>query len=244
MAVTRATRGSSTSAFADGAVAQHQPVHVVGRADVRERPRPAARRQASAVSGVISDGFQTTVSPHTRASAVFHDQTATGKLKAEMTPTTPSGCQVSISRWPGRSEAMVRAVELAGQADREVADVDHLLDLAERLGVDLAGLDGDEVGQVVLVLASAARPALDQLAADAARAPSRHVERLVGAADRPRRCRPACRAGRPKTLAGDRRAGLEVAARGRRVDAAGLQGVAGVAAGLGVWAGWSVIMVS
>ncbi len=28
--------------------------------------------------------------------------------KAEITPTTPSGCQVSIIRWPGRSVAMVR----------------------------------------------------------------------------------------------------------------------------------------
>ena len=48
-----------------------------------------------------------TLSPHTSASAVFHDQTATGKLKAEITPTTPAGCQVSIIRWPGRSDAMV-----------------------------------------------------------------------------------------------------------------------------------------
>ena len=62
---------------------------------------------ASAVSGVSSDGFHTTVSPHTNAIAVFHAQTATGKLNAVITPTTPSGCQVSISRCPGRSEAMV-----------------------------------------------------------------------------------------------------------------------------------------
>ena len=47
------------------------------------------------------------MSPHTNAIAVFHAQTATGKLNAVMTPTTPSGCQVSINRWPGRSEAMV-----------------------------------------------------------------------------------------------------------------------------------------
>ena len=39
------------------------------------------------------------------ATAVFHAQTATGKLNALMTPTTPSGCHVSISRWPGRSTA-------------------------------------------------------------------------------------------------------------------------------------------
>ena len=63
--------------------------------------------QASAVSGVSSDGFHTTVSPQTSATAVFHDHTATGKLNALMTPTTPSGCQVSISRWPGRSEGIV-----------------------------------------------------------------------------------------------------------------------------------------
>ena len=43
-------------------------------------------------------------------------------------------------------------VELTRQADGEVADVDHLLDLAEGLGADLAHLDGDEVGEILLVL--------------------------------------------------------------------------------------------
>ena len=64
--------------------------------------------QASAASGAFSEGFQTTLSPQTKARALFQDQTATGKLNAEITPTTPAGCQVSIIRWPGRSEAMVR----------------------------------------------------------------------------------------------------------------------------------------
>ncbi len=76
-------------------------------------PTSAAARirrpwQPSAVSEVVSEGFHTTVSPHTSATQVFHDHTATGKLKAVMTPTTPSGCQVSIRRCPGRSEGMVR----------------------------------------------------------------------------------------------------------------------------------------
>src|SRR3546814_4610923 len=44
---------------------------------------------ANAVSGAFSDGFQTTESPQTNASAEFQHQTATGKLKAEMTPTGP-----------------------------------------------------------------------------------------------------------------------------------------------------------
>ena len=64
--------------------------------------------QASAVSGVRSDGFQITGSPQTSASAAFQLHTATGKLKALMTATGPSGCHVSVSRWPGRSEAIER----------------------------------------------------------------------------------------------------------------------------------------
>ena len=63
---------------------------------------------ARAVSGVFSDGFHTTGLPQTSASALFHDHTATGKLKAEITPQGPIGCQVSIMRCEGRSEAMVR----------------------------------------------------------------------------------------------------------------------------------------
>ena len=64
--------------------------------------------QASAVSGVRSDGFQITGSPQTRASAAFQLQTATGKLNALITATGPSGCHVSVRRWPGRSEAIER----------------------------------------------------------------------------------------------------------------------------------------
>ena len=66
------------------------------------------RVTAMAQSGDLLDGFQTLASPHTAASALFHAQTATGKLKAVMTPMTPSGCHCSIKRCFGRSEAMVR----------------------------------------------------------------------------------------------------------------------------------------
>jgi hypothetical protein len=74
------------------------------RCDVRRR----RAWQASAESGVFSDGFQITGSPQTMAMAKFQDHTATGKLNAVITPTTPRGCHVSIMRWPGRSEAIVR----------------------------------------------------------------------------------------------------------------------------------------
>jgi hypothetical protein len=63
---------------------------------------------ATAHSGVSDEGFHTTVSPHTAAMVEFHDHTATGKLKAEITPTTPRGCHCSYMRWRGRSECMVR----------------------------------------------------------------------------------------------------------------------------------------
>ena len=42
-------------------------------------------------SGVFSLGFQTHTSPQIQAREVFHAQTATGKLKAEIIPTIPKG---------------------------------------------------------------------------------------------------------------------------------------------------------
>ena len=69
--------------------------------------RSSSAAAARADKGACSDGFHTTGSPQTSARAVFHDQTATGKLKALITPTTPRGCQVSMSRCPGRSELIV-----------------------------------------------------------------------------------------------------------------------------------------
>ena len=53
---------------------------------------------AIAVRGVFSDGFHTIAFPHTRARAEFQLHTATGKLKALITPTTPNGCHCSCRR--------------------------------------------------------------------------------------------------------------------------------------------------
>ena len=108
--------------------------------------RAAARSKifcvASAVSGVFSDGFQITGSPHTSASAAFQHHTATGKLKAVMTPTDTERDATSrimrVARPLGRDR---QTVELSRQTDREVADVDHLLHFAETFLQDLAGLE-------------------------------------------------------------------------------------------------------
>ena len=67
----------------------------------------AMRVQAMAVRGTLDEGFQRVESPHTAAMAAFQDHTATGKLKAEITPTTPRGCHCSYIRCPGRSECIV-----------------------------------------------------------------------------------------------------------------------------------------
>jgi hypothetical protein len=58
---------------------------------------------AIAVRGTLCDGFQTMVSPQTAAIIAFQAQTAPGKLKAVMMPTTPSGCHCSYMRCSGRS---------------------------------------------------------------------------------------------------------------------------------------------
>jgi hypothetical protein len=53
-------------------------------------------------------------------------------------------------------------VELARKADGEVADVDHLLHLTARFGGDLADLEADQGGEVVLVHGQELAEPLDQ----------------------------------------------------------------------------------
>ena len=58
-----------------------------------------------------------------------------------------------------------QAVELARQAHREVADVDHLLDFAQPFGQDLPGLDRHEPAERVLVQAKLLAQPAHELAA-------------------------------------------------------------------------------
>ncbi|MCY1543750.1 hypothetical protein D9M68_795800 [compost metagenome] len=108
VALTSGTRGSSTSTAPAWRSPMTNWLRPDGAAPNAFMATSSRAWQASAVSGVFSDGFQITALPQTSARAVFQAQTAVGKLKALITPTTPSGCQVSRIWWPGRSEAMVR----------------------------------------------------------------------------------------------------------------------------------------
>ena len=71
---------------------------IAGSTSLSSHTRWAILVTAMAVSGVPLAGFHTVASPHTAASAAFQLQTATGKLKALITPTTPSGCHCSNIR--------------------------------------------------------------------------------------------------------------------------------------------------
>src|SRR5262245_66104777 len=56
-------------------------------------------------------------------------------------------------------------MQLARQADREVADVDHLLNFADTFGEDFADLDGDEATERLLVGAQLLAEEVDKLPA-------------------------------------------------------------------------------
>ena len=93
-------------------------------------------------------------------------------------------------RMPGLHHAVRRplggdgqAVDLARQADREIADVDHLLDFAEPFGRDLAGLDRDQPAELGLGLAQLFAEQPDQLAALRRRHMAPFEEGVMGAAD-------------------------------------------------------------
>ena len=58
-----------------------------------------------------------------------------------------------------------QAVELARQADGEVADVDHFLNFAEALGHDLADLDRHQAAKLRLVCAKLLAEKSDEFAA-------------------------------------------------------------------------------
>src|SRR5690625_442768 len=53
---------------------------------------------ASAVKGVSSDGFSTTVQPAAKAGAIFLVTKAEGKFQAIMAPQTPIGCFIANNR--------------------------------------------------------------------------------------------------------------------------------------------------
>ena len=67
------------------------------------------RSSSTAVSGVSSAGFSTTVLPAASAGATFHDAIVSGKFQGVISATTPSGSRKVMSTppstgivWPSR----------------------------------------------------------------------------------------------------------------------------------------------
>ncbi len=60
----------------------------------------AIRSSSSAVSGVSSAGFSTTVLPAASAGATFHEAITSGKFHGTIIPTTPSGSRKVMSTPP------------------------------------------------------------------------------------------------------------------------------------------------
>ena len=79
--------------------------------------RPASTAifsSSSAVSGVSSAGFSTTVLPAARAGATFQDAITSGKFQGTIIPTTPRGSRKVMSTPP--ATGMVSPVSRCGAA--------------------------------------------------------------------------------------------------------------------------------
>src|SRR5205814_10119795 len=98
VAETNGIRGSSANFWPTVLRSPISNEKIAGSAPVSRQTRSQIFVTAMAVSGVFSEGSQTVASPQTAAKAAFHDQTATGKLNAVITATTPNGCHCSINR--------------------------------------------------------------------------------------------------------------------------------------------------
>ena len=166
---------------------------------------------ASAVSGVFSEGFHTTLSPQTKRERRVPRPHRDGEVEG-------GDDAADAERMPGLHHAVVgalggdgQAVELAREADREVADVDHLLHLAEALGDDLAGLERDEAAEIVLGGAQLLAEQAHELAAPGRRDLAPGLEGGVGPADGGLGLVGRRLAHMGDHLAGDRRAGRTAA---------------------------------
>jgi hypothetical protein len=89
VALTKGMRVSVAHPFAHLAATVDDHTHALGHVVALEHASAVMCWQAMLHRGVFSLGFQRHTSPQTHASAVFQLQTATGKLKAVMMPTSP-----------------------------------------------------------------------------------------------------------------------------------------------------------
>ena len=153
---------------------------------IAEAPPSARSRiawQASAVSGVFSEGFHTTrVAAGQRERGVprpHRDGKVERRDDAHHAKRMP-GLHHPVPRPLGSDR---EAVELAREAHGEVADVDHLLHFAVAFLQDLAGLDRNQPAERGLLRAQFLPEEAQQLAAARRRHAAPRPERRGGGAD-------------------------------------------------------------
>ena len=173
--VERAARARRTSAAPSASTRLSTPV---GQPAVQEQLRQRVAERGRVLGRLPHDR----VAAQQRRARGTSDGTATGKL--------PGGDdRRHADRHAEREQLLVGhlarhrlAVEAPALAEEEVARVDDLLHLAERLGVGLADLARDEPGERLLVVLDEPADLLDRAAADrrgdrGPRAPARRARR-------------------------------------------------------------------
>ena len=182
--------GAVNQRLALASVSDHEPLHICRRAALRSgaihQGRARHRGQRGHRRGLPHDGVSADKGdrgvprPHRRREVERGDD-------ADHAQRVPRLHQPVA--WPlGRHRA---PIELARQPDREVADIDGLLHLAEGLRRDLPGLDRDQVGDVRLVFAQQLAQTLDERAPDR----RRYATPLTKSTSRSRRLPPPPRPG-------------------------------------------------
>ncbi len=115
----------------------------------------ASSAKRSAVSGVSSAGFSTTVLPAASAGASFHAAIVSGKFHGVISPTTPTRL-AHRERLPAGDRDRV-AEQALGRARVVAERVHHHAHLAARVGDRLAGVARLEHRQLLAVLRRACR---------------------------------------------------------------------------------------
>ena len=116
--------------------------------------RPASsktRASATTEAGVSVAGLMTIVLPAISAAIDFHAGIAIGKFHGVTNAQTPTGCRTHIANLFGSSDGRREAEEPPPLARGEERHVDRFLDVAARLGEDLAHLARHEPRELLLV---------------------------------------------------------------------------------------------
>ena len=144
---TAATSGCARSRVDGHLVA----VHDVAARRPAGRPRRPARRACMEADGSFSLGLRMKVLPQAMASGNIHIGTIAGKLNGRDARDDAQRLADRGDVHPVGDLGGQLALELGGDAAGQLDDLQAAGDLAERVGVDLAVLGGDQLGDGVAV---------------------------------------------------------------------------------------------